>query len=796
MSMVQSNTTWVTEEVCYAFPPRVRSGGIFINQGPSPLENLLSASVTLLNVQVLLILCLSNALHFVFRYLGIVPFVTQCLAGVILGPTLLGKWDYYKKVFFPHASQDSLGALAMTGYSFFMFMTGVKTDVGMLIRSGRKTMVLGIASVLVPYIIGLAFQASRLLSRPGLMERMEIIGFTALQAMTTFPVVSHLLVELKLTNSELGRLALSSSLVSGLVAACLELSAILTTEKHGPLQATLTVLLVLFATLVLRPAMLWVIKQTPQGKKLHSSCVPIIVAVALLYQIGFDALKQSQALGPFILGLAVPAGPPLGSAVIETLEVVTNSILFPVFVATCAMRGDIYTMITTGFNNKRYYFQAILASFVVKFLACLLLSVPWMPRSDSAVLALIMCSKGIYELSVFAVQRDTQAIAEPLFSLCLAYIILNSTVIPIIVKHLYDPSRKYAGYQARNMFSLRPNSELKVLACIHKPHHVGYMINLLDLMCPTEDNPLGVYALHLIELVGRATPMLISHQKQKAVSDNCSIEVILAFNQYERRAFGLASVNTFTSISQTKFMHDDICTLALDKSTVLLLTPFHITWGLDGSVEAEDNTMRALNSRVLERAPCSVGIYFNRGNVRVNDAGGGAARSSDATSSSLSSAYSVCVIYLGGRDDHEALCLGARMARDTSLELTILHLVSREDANVTNNNVRANRLSHERMIDQVVLKEAMQKVANSPNVRYSEKVVEDGPQTATAVRAVAGNYDLFVVGRRDGVDSPQTAGLAEWSEFPELGVIGDLLASKDLETKASVLVVQQQKQFK
>ncbi|CAI0398090.1 unnamed protein product [Linum tenue] len=787
-SLVRSNTTWVVEEVCYAFPPRVRSGGVFINQGPSPLENLLSASVTLLNVQVLLILCLCNALHFLFRNLGIIPFATQCLAGVILGPTLLGKWDYYKKVFFPHPSQNSLGALAMTGYSFFMFMIGVKTDVGMLIRSGRKTMIIGIASVLVPCIIGLAFQTGRLLVVQGLMEKMEIIGFTALQATTTFPVVSHLLIELKLTNSELGRLALSSSLISGLLAACLELSTILATEKHGPMKVALTVLLGLFAALVLRPAMLWVIKQTPQGKKLHSSCVPIMVAVAFLYQIAFDALRQSQALGPFILGLAVPSGPPLGSAVIETLEVVTNSIMFPVFVATCAMRGDLYTMVTMGFSNRGYYARAILASLFVKFLSCLLLSLPWMPRADSAVLALIMCSKGIYELSVFAVQRDTQAINESLFSLCLGYIILNSAIIPIIVKYLYDPSRKYVGYQARNLFSLRPNTELRVLTCIHKPHHVGYMINLLDIICPTEENPIGVYALHLVELVGRATPMLISHQKQKAVSDNCSIEVILAFNQYERRTYGLTSVNTFTSISQPKFMHDDICTLALDKSTILLLTPFHITWALDGSIESEDNTMRALNSRVLERAPCSVGIYFNRGNVRVYD-GAAAPRSSDA-SSSFSSAYSVCVLYLGGRDDHEALCLATRMARDSGLELTIHHLVSKEDTNTTN------RLSHERMIDEVVLKEALQKVSNLPNVKYIEQVVEDGPQTAMAVRAISSNHDLFVVGRRVGVDSPQTTGLAEWSEFPELGVIGDLLASKDVETKASVLVVQQQKQFK
>jgi hypothetical protein len=54
-------------------------------------------------------------------------------------------------------------------------------------------------------------------------------------------------------------------------------------------------------------------------------------------------------------------------------------------------------------------------------------------------------------------------------------------------------------------------------------------------------------------------------------------------------------------------------------------------------------------------------------------------------------------------------------------------------------------------------------------------------------------YDLIIVGRRHNVNSPQTSGLAEWSEFPELGTLGDLLASSDLNNGTSVFVVQQQK---
>jgi len=51
------------------------------------------------------------------------------------------------------------------------------------------------------------------------------------------------------------------------------------------------------------------------------------------------------------------------------------------------------------------------------------------------------------------------------------------------------------------------------------------------------------------------------------------------------------------------------------------------------------------------------------------------------------------------------------------------------------------------------------------------------------------------VGRRYEMDCPQIMGLKQWSEVPELGVLGDLLASPDLHCQTSILVIQQQRQW-
>jgi hypothetical protein len=71
-------------------------------------------------------------------------------------------------------------------------------------------------------------------------------------------------------------------------------------------------------------------------------------------------------------------------------------------------------------------------------------------------------------------------------------------------------------------------------------------------------------------------------------------------------------------------------------------------------------------------------------------------------------------------------------------------------------------------------------------------IVNDGPGTSSVLRDIANEHDFFIVGRTHDSNLPQIQGLTNWSEFSELGVIGDLLASPDFESRAGFLVVQQQ----
>lgn len=77
---------------------------------------------------------------------------------------------------------------------------------------------------------------------------------------------------------------------------------------------------------------------------------------------------------------------------------------------------------------------------------------------------------------------------------------------------------------------------------------------------------------------------------------------------------------------------------------------------------------------------------------------------------------------------------------------------------------------------------------------YVEKRVQDGRETASSIRDMAYTYSMFIVGKGGGEMSTLTTGLSDWEECPELGKVGDFLASSEFDLGGSVLVVQQHRQ--
>ncbi|KAG2672968.1 hypothetical protein I3760_13G067300 [Carya illinoinensis] len=754
----------------------------------------MSFSLPQLELQMILIFAITQTSHYILKPLGVPPFTSQLIAGIILGPSLLGRLKIFESLF-SIRSQEALGVLAFLGHALFFFLSGVKMDMRVISRMGKKALWIGIASMLVPLLIGLSMQMR--FSRPWLTdeEAFTLPFLTTVHCMTPFPVVAYLLEHLKILNSEFGQLALSSALVGDLFSMFLIVVSTVTSaskEKGIPfafIDIGSSILYILIATYALRPAMFWVVRQTPKGRPVKGIYILVIVLMMFVSGLLSHFYQMSFFFGPFVLGLAIPDGPPLGSAFVHKFHSFTENVLHPLFVTTCGMRTDL-RLITNSIDNFMTPNVAIIvATFVGKMVVCFFPHVCYkMPLKDALALTLVMCSKGVVQLCYYVTLRDNLqvgTVSDQEFSMSTISILLNAIIVPILVKHIYDPSRKYASYQDRDIIHCRNDGNLRILVCIHRPDNVAAIIKLLEASSPSSERPLNIDVLHLIELIGRAFPTFFSHQMQKKSLPKASYSenVVLAFNHFEHQYKPCAlSVDVFTAITPPKFMHEDICSFALERLTCLIILPFHRKWNIDGSLESEDSAIRTFNCSVLELAPCSVGILVDRGCLGK----------SLMVSRKSSPSFSVGMIFLGGNDDREALTFAKRMANNSNTSLTVINLVAQSNQGSS----AAAPHAWDEKADSEVLRDVKLNNVDKEYVIFIEEVVKDGPQTALMVRSMADDYDLIIVGRRYNINSPQTTGLVEWSEFSELGIIGDLLTSSDLDSKASVLVVQQQQKRK
>ncbi|KAK7304882.1 hypothetical protein VNO77_42775 [Canavalia gladiata] len=759
--------------VCIHLPPDITSNGVF-EIDDNGASTLLQHPLTILELQIVTIFAITQCFHFLLKRLELPYFISSVMAGLVLGPTIkIGILEKAKKILFPFGSENILVLISIFGYTLHIFVNCVQMDFSMIFRTGKRVWAIALSSVLIPIFLGFLSTnilfSSQLTQAIGASQTAQLPVVFISHSACNFQVVAALLSDLRILNSELGHFALATALVSDVTS---NLVTGVGTAVVGNMTSTqswtnLAMLIgfVVLVPLIMRPVMMLVVRRTPEGRPVKKMYIYVLVFLMLVLGFTMSKFKQPVYASAIVLGLSVPEGPPLGSEIVKSLDLFSTWFLFPIFITSCIMKVDL-----TQSHTPKLILISVCFIFMVHLVKMMLsVGICWfckMRITDGVCIALILGCKGPIDICNYTLIYDAQILDDQEIGVMVVSALVMGAIAWIGVKSLYDPSRKYAGYQKRNILSLKSDTELRIVACIHKRCHIIPTKNVLELCSPASNKPLAVDVLHLMELVGRSSPLFISHhQKISSTLHNFSSELIVTFNLFKHDYGGVAMVNTYTVISPFSLMHEDICYVAMDKIASLIILPFHVKWGEDGLVESADNNIRSLNIRVMEKAPCSIGILVNRASSKYD-----------------SSNHQVAMIFIGGSDDREALCLAKRSIKESDNTLCVFHLVAKGD-DVKN---------WDSMLDDEVLREVQGSYGTIENVTYEEVAIEDASQTTSFLNNIANKFGFIIVGRRNGIKSPQTSALENWTEFSELGVIGDLLASPDMETRASILVVQQQ----
>lgn len=323
-------------------------------------------------LDLILILLVARLVGRLFLRIGQPRVMGEIVAGVLLGPTLLGPalWpDFQAPGFlecqaalvaappgtvasptwclFPAQSRQILGNIGQIALLVFMYLTGLEVDSELLKGKLRGIFLVGLGVVVVP--IGLGFLVGPMLTtelfKP---EGASAIGFVlfvgAMMAVTAFPVMVRILQEKGLTLSPMGATGIAAAAVCTVamfVAVAVASSLSIGAEPETiAIQIALSLAYLLVMHKLIRPVLAWAARPYQASGRLDSGFFALAIGVLLASSYVAHLLGLSVIVGGFIAGLVMPVRKPLFNDMEARLGELTRTVLLPVFLAFSGLSTD------------------------------------------------------------------------------------------------------------------------------------------------------------------------------------------------------------------------------------------------------------------------------------------------------------------------------------------------------------------------------------------------------------------------------------------------------------------------
>src|SRR5262245_52501667 len=205
------------------------------------------------------VIALGRILGKAFNYIGQPPVIGEVVAGILLGPSLLGRLSPEAMEFLlPRDAAPHLGVIAQLGAILYMFIVGLELNTGQLRSIAGSVFAVSHVSIVLPFVLGagLALWLYPTLSTSAVPFTSFALFVGVAMAITAFPVLARILTDRGLSRTALGVTALGAAAVGDVTAWCL-LSLVVGVAKAQVGEALLIVLwaglFVVGMLLVVRP---------------------------------------------------------------------------------------------------------------------------------------------------------------------------------------------------------------------------------------------------------------------------------------------------------------------------------------------------------------------------------------------------------------------------------------------------------------------------------------------------------------------------------------------------------------
>jgi Kef-type K+ transport system membrane component KefB len=380
------------------------------------------------------------------RRLGQSAVVGEIVAGILLGPSLLGwlapqAFDYI----FRSAPPEPLQMLSGVALVLLMFQIGLEFDFSHLSAKTNRAVALrvGAACLAVPFAIGLAFGYYSAHTLSAQANRFDSALFVATAfSITALPVLGRIMLDLRITRTQLAVIAISAAALNDVVgwlllALVTALSLATFDGMHFGLKILLLAVYILLCVFWLRPLLKMLIRRSNladgrmSGALFGFLLVMVFVSAMMTYALGIFAV-----FGAFMMGVILFDEPLLVRAWRGRVGDFVTVFFLPIYFTYTGLRTSV-----EGLTSPQLWGWCgitIALATIGKFGAAYFAARRTLDHNSATILGFMMNTRGLMELVVVNVGLDLGVISQQMFTI-LVLMALVSTIITTPALRFYLP---------------------------------------------------------------------------------------------------------------------------------------------------------------------------------------------------------------------------------------------------------------------------------------------------------------------------------------------------------------------
>jgi len=373
-------------------------------------------------LQIAVIVVVSRSLGSLVAKIGQPMVIGEIIAGILLGPSLLGLfWPGMSNFLFPPDSLSNIEVLSQLGLILFLFIIGLELDIHLLKHKAHTAVVVSHASIILPFFggVSLAYFLYKTLAPP----HISFLGFGLFMgiamSITAFPVLARIIQERGLTQSSLGVLAITCAAADDVTAWCI-LAVVIAIVQAGTVTSALFTILLsviyVFAMLMLvRPLLQRLSGRYASTENLSRAFAVIAFAVMFLSAFATEVIGIHALFGAFLAGVVMPAQVDFRKMLAAKIEDVSLVILLPLFFASTGLKTQIGLLDSSAwFICGLIILVAVVGKVGGSLVAAKFTGQSW---SDSLALGALMNTRGLMELVVLSIGYDLGVLSPTVFTM-------------------------------------------------------------------------------------------------------------------------------------------------------------------------------------------------------------------------------------------------------------------------------------------------------------------------------------------------------------------------------------------